>query len=128
MKSLKRMSERQFNAAADSLRIREESLQIAHQVLVLGKSQANVATEYQVSKSAVCQLVSRVWKAALPDGFVTVTVSVPTTLGNVLERFSAIAVKEAASQELTEEYVNSLLVALVQESADTETEPSSPVV
>jgi len=88
---MKRMTRAQFIQATSSLTMGESTLEIAEGVLVDGKSQADYARAKQITRGAVSQIVSRVWKIHLkainiPDKFVEVTA--------VLPEFQAFIVKQ----------------------------------
>ena len=79
---MKRMTRDQFIQATSSLTMGENTLEIAEGVLVDGKSQADYARTKQITRGAVSQIVSRVWKIHLkainiPDKFVEVTAVLP---------------------------------------------------
>lgn len=59
-----------------------------------GEAQTTVAKKHAVSRSAVSQLVKRLWEAEVPVGFVALTLTVPESLRDTLERYSALAVKD----------------------------------
>lgn len=59
-----------------------------------GEAQTTVAKKHAVSRSAVSQLVKRMWEAEVPEGFVALTLTVPESLRDTLERYSALAVKD----------------------------------
>ncbi|MGR6425753.1 TrfB-related DNA-binding protein [Aeromonas veronii] len=96
MSAAKTMSNEEFEKVTKGLGIRPQSLQMAHQVIVLGYSQADVARFHEVSKSAVSQLVKRIYAARAPAGFVMLTLPVPESLAEALGRFSALAIKNPA--------------------------------
>ncbi len=79
---MKRMTRDQFIRATSALTMGESTLEIAAGVLVDGKSQSDYARAKQITRGAVSQIVSRVWKIHLkasniPDKFVEVTAVLP---------------------------------------------------
>ena len=79
---MKRRTRDQFIQATSALTMGESTLEIAAGVLVDGKSQSDYARAKQITRGAVSQIVSRVWKIHLkasniPDKFVEVTAVLP---------------------------------------------------
>ena len=88
---MKRMTRTQFIQATSGLTMGASTLEIAEGVLVDGKSQSDYARAKQITRGAVSQIVSRVWRIHLkainiPDKFVEVTA--------VLPEFQAFIVKQ----------------------------------
>ncbi|WP_299315594.1 TrfB-related DNA-binding protein, partial [uncultured Halomonas sp.] len=72
----KRLTEAQFQAAIKGLEIGQQTIDIAHGVLVEGRPQAAFVASLGLSKGAVSQAVNRVWVAAqrtAPEGFERIT-------------------------------------------------------
>ncbi len=72
----KKIGEKDFKRATDALDIGEEAKSVAHAVLVSGAKQSDCAKARGVTRSAVSQIVKRVWLShlavSLPDGFVEI--------------------------------------------------------
>ena len=63
----KRLTHAQFQQAVDGLSVGEQTLAIAHGVLVKGLPQSHFARTLGLSKGAVSQAVHRVWSAVEDD-------------------------------------------------------------
>jgi hypothetical protein len=90
----KRLTEAQFQEAIKGLDVGQQTIEIAHGVLVSGKPQAAFVGELSLSKGAVSQAVNRVWiaaKAALPEGFERVTAVLPEHQAFIVKRWAADA-------------------------------------
>jgi hypothetical protein len=97
---MKRMTRDQFNQATSSLTMGESTLEIAEGVLVDGKSQSDYARAKQITRGAVSQIVSKVWKIHLkavniPDKFVEVTAVLPEYQAFIVKQWE----KEAQRRE-----------------------------
>lgn len=90
----KTMTRQEFDKAARGLNIRPQTLSIAREVIVLGAAQAEVAKRHGISKSAVSQVVKRIWDSHCPAGFVVLSVPVPELIGEILARFSDQALQQ----------------------------------
>lgn len=112
MSAAKTMTNEVFEKVTKGLGIRPQSLQMARQVIVLGYSQADVARSHGVSKSAVSQLVKRIYAARAPAGFVMLTLPVPESLAEALGCFSALAIKNPALMQ--GERAKSLLLEVLE--------------
>ena len=93
---MKRMTKDQFIQATRSLTMGESTLEIAEGVLVDGKSQSDFARAMQITRGAVSQIVSRVWKIHLkalniPDKFVEVTAVLPEHLAFIVKQWEKAA-------------------------------------
>ena len=93
---MKRMTRDQFIQATSSLTMGENTLEIAEGVLVDGKSQADYARAKQITRGAVSQIVSRVWKIHLktiniPDKFVEVTAVLPEHQAFIVKQWEKAA-------------------------------------
>lgn len=76
----KRLSEEEFASATSGLDVSQKTLDIAHGVLVLGKSQAEFVKLHGITKGAVWQAVQRVWEAhqqLVPNGYERITAVLP---------------------------------------------------
>lgn len=116
MSAAKTMSNEEFEKVTKGLGIRPQSLQMARQVIVLGYSQADVARSHGVSKSAVSQLVKRIYAARAPAGFVMLNLPVPESLAEALMHFSTLALKNPALMlgEEAEANAKSLLLEVLE--------------
>ena len=93
---MKRMTRDQFIQATRSLTMGESTLEIAEGVLVDGKSQSDFARVKQITRGAVSQIVSRVWKIHLkeiniPDKFVEVTAVLPEHQAFIVKQWEKAA-------------------------------------
>lgn len=82
MRQRRSLSKRAFDQAVKRTSLGERTAQMAQAVMVAGKKQTDVATEYGVARSAVSHYVGLVWKAhmeasELPPGFRRITVVLP---------------------------------------------------
>ena len=90
------MTRDQFIQATRSLTMGESTLEIAEGVLVDGKSQSDFARVKQITRGAVSQIVSRVWKIHLkeiniPDKFVEVTAVLPEHQAFIVKQWEKAA-------------------------------------
>ena len=90
------MTRDQFIHATRSLTMGESTLEIAEGVLVDGKSQSDFARAKQITRGAVSQIVSRVWKIHLkelniPDKFVEVTAVLPEHQAFIVKQWEKAA-------------------------------------
>jgi hypothetical protein len=95
---MKRMTRDQFIQATRSLTKGESALEIAEGVLVDGKSQSDYARAKQITRGAVSQIVSRVWKIHLkalniPDKFVEVTAVLPERQAFIVKQWEKEALR-----------------------------------
>lgn len=97
----KRLTEAQFQAAIQDLAIGQQTLDIAHGVLVEERTQTEFVTLLGLSKGAVSQSVSRVWVAAkgtLPEGFEQVSVVLPEHKAFIVKKWAEAAQRKRATQ------------------------------
>ncbi len=90
----KRLTEAQFQAAIKGLEIGQQTVNIAHGVLVHGRPQAEYVTSLGLTKGAVSQAVNRVWVAAgnqLPEGYARVTAVLPEHQAFIVKKWEADA-------------------------------------
>lgn len=99
MSAAKIMSNEEFERITRGLGLRPQSLKMAQQVVVLGYSQADVARANKVSKSAISQLVKKIYSAQAPAGFVVLTLPVPEALTGALGRFSELALQHQSAMQ-----------------------------
>ena len=90
------MTRDQFIQATRSLTMGESTLEIAEGVLVDGKSQSDFARTKQITRGAVSQIVSRVWKIHLkeiniPDKFGEVTAVLPEHQAFIVKQWEKAA-------------------------------------
>jgi hypothetical protein len=79
----------------------QQTIDIAHGVLVEGRLQADFVALLRVSKGAVSQAVNRVWVAArevLPDGMERVTAVLPEHQAFIVKRWEADAKRKKESK------------------------------
>jgi len=88
----KRLTEAQFQAAIKGLEIGQQTIAIAHGVLVEGRPQAEFVAALGLSKGAVSQAVNRVWTASeggLPEGYERVTAVLPEHQAFIVRKWEA---------------------------------------
>lgn len=93
----KRLTEAQFQAAIKSLEVGQQTIDIAHGVLVEGRPQATFVAALGLSKGAVSQAVNRVWAATkgnLPEGFERVAAVLPEHQAFIVKKWAADAKKK----------------------------------
>ncbi|MDF7677070.1 transcriptional regulator KorA [Neisseriaceae bacterium ESL0693] len=97
----KRLTETQFQGVIKGLEIGQQTIDIAHGVLVEGKPQAAFVASLGLSKGAVSQAVNRVWMAAegnLPVGFERVAVILPEHQAFIVKKWAEDAKKKQESK------------------------------
>ena len=92
----KTMTEAQFREATRGLSIEEQTVQIAHGVLVMGVPQKQYVQDLGVTPGAISQAVSKVWnahleKSAVPPGFERVTVILPAQQAFIAKKWESQA-------------------------------------
>lgn len=93
----KRLTDTQFQAAVHGLDVGEQTREIAYGVLVQGMEQAHFVKAKSLSRGAVSQAVSRVWKAhekKLPRGFERVDVVLPTRQAFIVKQWARDTAKK----------------------------------
>ena len=99
----KRLSETQFQECIQGLNVGEQTLEIAHGVLVEGKRQIVFVKELGLSTGAVSQAVNRVWTAhkakSLPQGYRMVSAVLPEYQVYIVEKWAQIAAKKRESKK-----------------------------
>lgn len=93
----KQLTESQFQAAIKGLGVGQQTLEIAHGVLVEGKTQAEFVALLEVTKGAVNQAVKRIWdahKALTPEGFERVTAILPEHQAFIVKKWAEDAKKK----------------------------------
>jgi len=99
----KRLSEAQFQECIQGLNVGEQTLEIAHGVLVEGKRQIVFVKELGLSTGAVSQAVNRVWIAhkakRLPKGYRMVSAVLPEYQVYIVEKWAQIAAKKRESKK-----------------------------
>lgn len=92
----KRLTEAQFQAAIKGLEIGQQTIDIAHGVLVEGRPQTAFVASLGLSKGAVSQAVNRVWVAAqrtAPEGFERITAVLPEHQAFIVKKWAEDAKK-----------------------------------
>lgn len=94
----KRLSEAQFQACIKSLDVGQQTIDIAHGVLVKGQPQAVFVTSLGLSRGAVSQAVNRVWTAYaaknLPQGYERVSAVLPEHQAYIVKKWAEEAEKK----------------------------------
>ncbi len=88
----KRLSEAQFQKCITSLDVGQQTIEIAHGVLVLGLPQAAFVASLGLSRGAVSQAVNRVWTAFaakdLPQGYERVSAVLPEHQAYIVKKWA----------------------------------------
>jgi len=91
----KRLNETQFQVAIASLGVGQQTIDIAHGVLVEGRPQVEFANSLGLTKGAISQAVSRVWTAAekvfFPKDWERVTVELPKHQAFIVRQWALAA-------------------------------------
>jgi len=94
----KRLSEAQFQACIKGLEVGQQTIEIAHGVLVMGQPQASFVVSLDLSRGAVSQAVHRVWAAFaatnLPQGYERVSAVLPEHQAYIVKKWAEDAVKK----------------------------------
>lgn len=93
----KQLTESQFQAASRDLGVGQQTLQIAHGVLVEGKAQTEYVKLLGLTKGAVHQAVKRVWdahKSQIPKGHERVTAVLPKHQAFIVKKWAEDAKKK----------------------------------
>lgn len=97
----KRLTDAEFRAAVAGREVGEQTIMIAHAVLVEGRKQIEFAQALGLTKGAISQAVARVWDAhqrTLPIGYERVCAVLPGSKAFVVKRW-----EEAAKRKLKAE-------------------------
>lgn len=98
MKNQKRLSEAQFQTCIKGLEVGQQTIDIAHGVLVMGQPQAQHAAKLGLSKGAVSQAVNRVWAAFaaknLPQGYERVSAVLPEHQAYIVKKWAEDSVRK----------------------------------
>lgn len=98
----KRLSEAQFQACIKGLEVGQQTIEIAHGVLVLGQPQTTFAASLGLTRGAVSQAVHRVWAVFmaknLPQGYERVSVVLPEHQAYIVKKWAEGAVKKRESK------------------------------
>ena len=94
----KQMTEAQFQHAIKNLDVGEQTLLIAHGVLVQGMAQTAFIASLGISRGAVSQAVRRVWSAFeasnIPDGHERIEAILPARQAYIVRKWAAEAAKK----------------------------------
>jgi hypothetical protein len=86
------LSEEQFQEAIKDLKVGQQTIDIAHGVLVEGEPQATFVSALGLSKGAVSQAVNRVWTAHealdVPKGYERLTVMLPEHQAFIVKKWA----------------------------------------
>lgn len=90
MKKQLRLTETQFRIATKDAKFSKQTLEIAHAVLVEGRSQSEFVKKFQLTKGAVSQAVKRVFSRVdtLPSGFEKVTAVLPEHQAFIVKKWA----------------------------------------
>ncbi|MFN7836029.1 MAG: transcriptional regulator KorA [Burkholderiaceae bacterium] len=98
----KRLTEAQFQACIRGLDVGQQTIEIAHGVLVLGQPQASFVASLGLSRGAVSQAVNRVWAAFvvtdLPQGYERVSAVLPEHQAYIVKKWAEDAKKREAKK------------------------------
>ncbi|WP_346779097.1 TrfB-related DNA-binding protein [Burkholderia sp. Tr-20390] len=101
----KRLTEGEFERLLPHLhRVKDRTRQVLREVLVSGRTQNAVALEVGITRKAVNQMVSAAWEkhlehGAIPDGWVTGTVTLPADLMEIVRDMEQKARARLAAQQ-----------------------------
>ena len=87
----KQLSEAEFQAATAGLEVGQQTLRIAHGVLVEGRPQAEFVEALGLSRGAVSQAVTRIWAAhaeQVPPGYERVTAVLPSHQAFIVKKWA----------------------------------------
>lgn len=88
----KRLSQAQYQACIMGLAVGQQTIDIAHGVLVMGQTQASFVASLGLSKGAVSQAVHRVWAAYtaknLPQGYERVRAVLPAHQAFIVKKWA----------------------------------------
>ena len=98
----KRLSEAQFQACIEGLKVGRQTLDIAHGVLVEGRPQATFVASLGLSRGAVSQAVHRVWAVHvandLPAGYERVSAVLPEHRAYIVRKWAAETARKLKAQ------------------------------
>ena len=98
----KRLSEAQFQACVDGLKVGRRTLEIAHGVLVGGQPQASFVASLGLSRGAVSQAVGRVWAVHaaqdLPRGYERISAVLPEHQAYIVRKWAAETARKLKPQ------------------------------
>ena len=98
----KRLSEAQFQACIKGLEVGQQTIEIAHGVLVQGQPQASFVVSLGLSRGAVSQAVNRVWAAFaatnLPQGYERVSAVLPERQAYIVKKWAEDAKKRESKK------------------------------
>lgn len=113
---LKRLSSEEFDRLAATTRLREQARNMARSVLVDGRTQVDVATEWGMSKQRVnlaVAAIERAYSASTAPGGGMVRVSLDLPEGLALELSNLMeATKECQDKELVAAAVEKIIVGI----------------
>ena len=88
----KRLSQAQYQACIMGLAVGQQTIDIAHGVLVMGQPQASFVASLGLSKGAVSQAVHRVWAAYtaknIPQGYERVCAVLPAHQAFIVKKWA----------------------------------------
>lgn len=91
----KQLTAEQFAACIQNLDVSPQTIEIARGVLVEGHRQSKYVAEFNLTKGAVSQAVTRIWEGAqLPGGFERVTAVLPERQAFIVRQWAAEAAKK----------------------------------
>ena len=91
----KRLTDEQFRKAIKELNIGHGTVDMARAVLVEGRKQTDVATQYGLTKGAVSQAVAKVWQSSrFPEGFEEVRAVLPSRQAFIVRKWAKAAKQE----------------------------------
>ncbi|EJW9057436.1 hypothetical protein OC180_004389 [Salmonella enterica] len=102
MRGKKRLTASEFNGIRPFLtRMKERNISAVYEHLVDGKKQTDIAEELGVTKKAVSQMVNKAWalhveKGITPEGWVTMDVTLPAEMAEIVKQMELQARKNYA--------------------------------
>ena len=93
----KRLTEAQFRSCIKGLNVGQQTIEIAHGVLVRGQPQTAFVASLGLSRGAVSQAVHRVWAVFaatdLPKGYERITAVLPEHQAYIVKKWAEAAKK-----------------------------------
>lgn len=94
----KQLTEAQFQSCIKDLGVGQQTIDIAHGVLVMGRPQTDFVASLGLTRGAVSQAVQRVWavylEKNLPKGYVRVSAVLPEHQAYIVKKWAEDALKK----------------------------------
>jgi len=100
----KQLTEEQFQEAVKDLEVGQQTIEIAHGVLVEGRQQSSFVKSLDLTRGAVSQAVHRVWAAheakSLPEGYERVSAVLPEHQAFIVKKWAQEAAMAAKREPI----------------------------